>query len=198
VTTVGDHGLSCLDSESYAAVALSMQANAQAINETLVADRAAYTAYGNRYVRKFVSTFASAGFGANSGVVLPDGTAAAACLTAFLGILPAGWYAASANITYQEDGAVTANSYRRSIIWTNAFSLGNFSVFPPQFFQAVTAASNTASADSMNVNGWFYSDGVGFTNVAVLFGHGNTGSTMTVPLGGTVLTVRFLSTGLVT
>jgi hypothetical protein len=198
VTTVGDHGLSCLDDASYAAVALSMQANAQAINDTLVADRAAYTAYGNRYARKFVSTSASPGSGANSGVGLPDGTAAQSTLTAFLGVLPAGWYTASASITYQEDGAVTALSYRRSIIWTNAFNLSGTTTFPPQFFQAITAASNTASADSMNVNGWFYSNGIAFTDIAVLFGHGNTASTMTVPAGGTVLTVRFLTTGLVT
>lgn len=198
MTTVGDHGLSCLDDTSYAAVALSMQANAQAINDTLVADQAAFTAYGNRYVRKFVSTSAASGIGANSGIVLPDGTAATATLTQSFGALPAGWYAASANITYQEDGAVTALSYRRSIIWTNAFNLTGTTVFPPQFFQAITAASNTASADSMNVNGWFYSSGVTFTTISVLFGHGNTGSTMTVPAGGTVLTIRFMTTGLVT
>lgn len=198
MTTVGDHGLSCLDGASYAALALSMQANAQAINAALVASRASYTAYGNRYVRKFTSTSASAGIGANSGVVLPDGTAAQTTMTQFLGVLPAGWYAASACITYQEDGAVTALSYRRSIIWTNLFGLATTTLFPPQFFQALTAASNTASADSMNVNAWFYSDGILSTVVGVMFGHGNTASTMTVPLGGTVMTVRFLSTGLVT
>lgn len=198
MTTVGDHGLSCLDSSSYAAVALSMQANALAINETLVADRAAYTTYGNRYTRKFTSTSATSAITANFGVGLPDGTAAASTLNSFLGVLPAGWYAASASVTYQEDGAVTALSYRRTVLWTNPFGASPTTLFPPQFFQAITAASNTASADSMNVNGWFYSDGIISTTISVLFGHGNTGSTMTVPAGGTVLTVRFLSTGLVT
>lgn len=197
MTTVGDHGLSCLDDDSYAAVALSMQANAQAIDAALVASRASYTAYGNRFARKYVSTSASAGNGANSGVVLPDGTAAAILFSPTIGILPAGWYSASASLTYQEDGAVTALSYRRSIIWVNPFTSVGASLFPPEFFQAITAATNTASADSMNVNGWFYSDGVSYTSIAVMFGHGNTASTMTIAAGA-VLTVRFLATGLVT
>lgn len=198
MTTVGDHGLSCLDGSSYAAVALNMQANAEATNDALVASRGSYTAYGNHFVRRFVMTSASTGNGANSGTVLPDGTAATLLTTPTLGVLPAGWYAASANITYQEDGAVTALSYRRSIIWTNPFSLVAFSVFPPQLFQATTAASNTASADSMNVNGWFQANGTDSISCAVLFGHGNVASTMSIPANGCVLTVRFLGTGLVT
>lgn len=198
MTTVGDHGLSCLDDSSYAAVALSMQANAEAIDDALTASRAAYTAYGNRFVRRFVMTNANVNNGANSGTVLPDGTAASTLITPTLGVLPAGWYAASASVTYQEDGAVTALSYRRTLIWTNPFTFGPFTVFPPQLFQATTAASNTASADSMNVNGWFQANGTDSVSIGVFFGHGNLASTMSLPAGGCVLTVRFLATGLVT
>lgn len=192
MTVVGDHGLSCLDDSNYAAIALSMQANALAINAAIKTDQAAMTAYGNRYVRRFVSTSVASG-GANSGTTLPDGTGAIQVVLGNLGVLPQGWYAASGSQTYQEAGAVTAGSYRRSVLLINQ----GLTQFPPTLFQATTSATNTASADSMTVNGWFYSDAITLTQVRLMFGHGNTGSSMNVAIGA-VLTVRFLSTGLVT
>ena len=45
MTSVGDHGLSCLDDSSYAAVALSMQANANAINAALSDIQASFDSY---------------------------------------------------------------------------------------------------------------------------------------------------------
>jgi hypothetical protein len=192
VTTVGDHGLSCLDDSSYAAIALSMQANAAATDAALAADRAAITAYGSSYVFKFTTTGTSTS-GANSGNALPDGTSAASIMSRNLGLLPRGWYSASSSMTFQETGAVTAGSYRRAVIMVNAGT----SVIPPTFFQSITSATNNGAADSTTVNAWFYSDGILTTIVRVFFGHGNTGSTITVAAGA-VLTVRYMTTGLVT
>lgn len=190
--SVGDHGLSCLDSSDYSAVALAMQCNAVAINDALTGVQTSLATYGNRFVRKFVSTSISTS-GANSGLLLPDGTAASNVISQNLGILPQGWYSASGSQSYQATGAVTLNTYRRSLILVN-FST---SVNPPSLFQAITVETNTASADSMTVNGWFYSSGVLSTTIQLMFGHGNTGSSMAVPVGA-VLTIRFMSTGLVT
>jgi hypothetical protein len=192
VKTIGDHGLGCLDEADYGAVALAMQCNAVAIDTAITTSQTALVAYGNRFVRRFVSTSPSTS-GANSGQLLPDNTAATGVLTASLGVLPAGWYAASGSLSYQATGAVTASSYRRSLITVN---LSNSQV-PPKLFQCITTDSNVGAADSMTVNAWFYSDGIITTTLQLMFGHGNAASTMTVPAGA-VLTVRFMATGLVT
>jgi hypothetical protein len=192
VTSIGTHGLTCLDGSSYAAVALGMQANAKAINAALLSTQTALQVYGNRFVSKTVST-SVVSTAANSGLVLVDGTAAESIISKSLALLPQGWYSASGSLTYQESGAVTANSYRRSLLIVNSSA----ALIPPSFFQATTAASNTAAADSMTVNGWFYSNGVQSTRIQLMFGHGNAASSINVA-SGAVLTVRFLSTGLVT
>lgn len=190
--SIGDHGLGCLDENDYGAVALAMQCNAVAIDDSLTGIRTALTTYGTQFIRRFVSTSSSTS-GANSGLLLPDATAATNALNVSLGILPRGWYAASGSLSYQATGAVTLNTYRRTLIIIN-FSTGTV---PPSLFQCVTVESNTAAADSMTVNAWFYSAGTQSTTVQLMFGHGNTGSSMTVPAGA-VLTIRFMSTGLVT
>jgi hypothetical protein len=169
-----------------------MQANAQATNAALLEDQAAIQAYANRYVFKFTTTSTSTS-GANSGILLPDGTAADQIISRNLGVLPRGWYSAASSLTYQETGAVTAGSYRRSLILINQGA----TTIPPTMFQSITAATNNGAADSATVNGWFYSDESINTQVRVYFGHGNTGSSITVAVGA-VLTVRFLTTGLVT
>lgn len=192
MTSVGDHGLTCLDDGSYAAVALSMQANAQAINDALVGIEESITSYGDTFVFRFVTTSTSTS-GANSGISLPDGTAADLLSQRNLGVLSQGWYEAAFSLSYQETGAVTALSYRRGIITIN----GGSSVVPPALFQNIISATNTASADSMTVNAWFYADGNTAISVGIWFGHGNTASTVTVATGA-VLTVRFMTSGLVT
>lgn len=192
MTTIGSHGLSCLDGTSYAAIPLGLQANAQAVDSTVAGVQASLLAYGNRYTASFVTTSSITIFD-NSGTLLHDGTAAGTVIFKNLGVLPRGWYAASASQSYQATGAVTAGSFRRSIL---QIGLGDSS-FPPTFFQATTMESNTGAADSMTVNGWFYSDASEITVIQSLFGHGNTGSSMLIPAGAT-LTVRFLTSGLVT
>jgi hypothetical protein len=192
VKSIGDHGLGCLDDSDYGAVALAMQCNAVAINDALVATQASLAAYGNRFIRRFVSTSPSTS-GANSGQLLPDGTAATNVMSANLSILPQGWYSAAASLSYQATGAVTVGSYRRSLIMVNS----SIAVIPPGLFQSITVESNTGAADSTTVNGWFYSNGVQATTLQLMFGHGNTGSSMTVPVGA-VMTIRFMSSGLVT
>lgn len=191
MTAVGDHGLTCLDASSYAAIPLGLQANAQAINDSLVATSATMTAYGNKKLLRFVGTGST--IFDSSGTVLADGTAAGSVISANLGVLPRGWYSASGSLSYQATGAVTAGTYRRSIIQVN---LGT-SRFPPTFFQATTVETNTGAPDSMTVNGWFYSDQSVNVFLQLMFGHNNTGSSISVPAGA-VLTVRFLTTGLVT
>jgi hypothetical protein len=189
---VGDHGLICLDGNDYSAVALGMQCNAGAINDSLTDTSATLTAYGNRYVARFVSTSTTTG-GANSGLGLPDGTGALSVLSPGLGVLPQGWYSASGSMTYQATGAITASSYRRALIMVN-FST---SAIPPSLFQVVTTESGTGTPDSLTVNAWFYSNGVTSTSIQLMFGHGNAASSVTVAVGA-VLTLRFLSSGLVT
>lgn len=191
MTSVGDHGLICLDGNNYAAVPLVLQTNAQAIDAALTEAQANLVAYGNRYTARFVSTSPSVS-GANSGNGLPDGSAATIVVSAFPGILPQGWYGASASLSYQATGAVTAGTYRRSIIQIGFTA----SKVPPAFFQSTTDESGTGTADSATVNGWFFADGISSVQVSLLFGHGNTGSTMSVPAGA-VLTLRYLSSGLV-
>jgi len=191
-TSIGTHGLFCLDGSDYAAVALGMQCNAVAIDASLTEANAALAAYGDRYVARFVSTSASTG-GANSGLLLPDGTAAQSVISQSLGILPQGWYSTAGSLTYQATGAITASSYRRTLIMVNFSTL----IIPPSLFQDITTESGTGTPDSMSVNGWFYSNGVTNTSIQLMFGHGNAASSVTVPVGA-VLTIRFLSSGLVT
>lgn len=192
MTSVGDHGLTCLDDGSYAAVALSMQSNANAIDDALADIQADLVGYGDKYVRKLTSSSTSTS-GANSGISLPDGTAADLIIQQNLGILPQGWYEAAGSMSFQATGAVTALTYRRGIITVN----GGSQAVPPTMFQVVNSETNTAAADSMTVNAWFNADGETAIFLALWFGHGNTGSTMTVAAGA-VLTVRYMASGLVT
>lgn len=193
MTSVGDHGLSCLDGRSYAAIALSMQANANATNDALAGIAASLASYANRYVFKTVSASSSTS-GANSGIGLPDGTAADLILQPNLGALAQGWYGAAFSLSYQATGAVTALTYRRGLIMIVP---GSGASVPPSMFQVINSETNTAAADSMTVNAWFYADGVSTYRVQAYFGHGNTGSTMTVAAGA-ALTVRYMASGLVT
>lgn len=192
MTSVGDHGLTCLEGGSYGAVALSMQANAIAIKDALAGIQTDLESYGDRYVSRFVST-SPATAGANSGQSLPDATAANPVIQRGIGVVPVGWYAASSSMSYQATGAVTAGTYRRGLIMIN----NSGALLPPMFFQSITVETGTGTADSLTVTAWFYSNGIQSTFISVFFGHGNTGSTMTVPAGA-VLTVRFLASGRVT
>ena len=191
MTSVGDHGLSCLDDSSYAAVALSMQANANAINAALSDIQASFDSYTDRYVFS-TTTSSTSSSGANSGIVLPDGTAADSIVSSNQGILPSGWYAASFSLTYQASGAVTAGTYRRGAIQISGVPGGSY----PTFFQSVTVETGTGTPDSMTVNAWFYAAGTTSVNVRGWFGHGNTGSNMVVAAGAT-LSVWKLASGVV-
>lgn len=192
MTNIGDHGLICAEAESYAAIPLTMQANARTTNSALIGVRNSLASYGSRYTFQSITTSSSTS-GANSGTLLPDGTAATQLSSAQLGILAQGWYSASLSVSYQATGTVTALSYRRAVIQIN--STGGTIPVPPTLFQCIICETGaTTGMDSMNVNGWFYSDGVTTTSCNLYFGHGNTGSSVTVQPGA-AFTVRYLASG---
>ncbi len=193
-TSVGIHGLTCLGEDDYAAVALSIQRNAEAINDALGDLAGQLTGYGNRFVFKQVDANSHT-ISANSGNTLPDGTPAGALFSGNFGVLPLGWYGADSSMTYAPTGAASTSSYRRGVMLINPTS-SEISNIPPRFFQSVTSETGVAP-DSLTVNGWWYSDGVTATRIGLYFGHGNVASTMLVS-AGTTLTVRYLSSGRVT
>jgi hypothetical protein len=191
MTSVGDRGLTCLDGSEYAAIALSMQANAETIDETLSQIQSDVTAYGSSFVFSFTSTSASV-ITDNSGEQLPDGTVAQSLTTVPLGVVAQGWYSVAASMTYIPTGAVTASTYRRGVLWQSSGNTGSY----PLYYQTVNDETGTGTADSMTVNGWFYADGIKANSIRLLFGHGNTGSTISVSSGAR-LTIRFMTSGLV-
>lgn len=190
MTTVGDRGLICLSDGDYAAIPLMLQANRTTINAELTADAAALTTYANPTIFRQTLGSPQSGIGANSGVQLPDGTAINFVLTSAL-IYKKGWWDVTGSASYQESGTVTAQSYRRLTIWAK---YGSSSSDRRYIYNTIVAATNSGSADSSTTTGWFYSDGVSYMNVILGFGHGNTGSTMTVSAGAQ-MTIRYLGSG---
>lgn len=171
VTDIGNHGLTCLGEEEYAAVALYMQATAKTVEDNLTAQQAAFDAYRNRTSILFTSTISSS-YAAGSvvgGVVMPDGRLAG--VTTMTGatvsgggatvlsvssvitmtVPRSGWYDFGGYCNVIAAGAITANSER--LIYTQVRQTpepagGN----PLVSFRERTIETNTGG-EFLNVSG---------------------------------------------
>lgn len=128
VTPIGNHGLTCLTDNDYAAVALHMQDQARTLDAALAGISNELTAYNNRMSFVVTSTVTSS-FPALGGQIMPDGREAnnvsfaggtflggGASLIAGGNILfippESGWYDIGGYVNVVAAGAITANSER--------------------------------------------------------------------------------------
>lgn len=195
MTSIGDRGLICLDDGDYAALPLMFQNNRGVINAALTSQATLLAGYANATIYRLVLSSNQTGLGANSGITFPDGTACTQILSmsSFSNPFKKGWWEMNTSMSFQEAGAVTNPSYRRTVAW--AYITSQQTSDSRFLYEQIQVDTNTASQDCGNVTGWFYSDGVNQMTVSCLFGHGNLASNMTV-FAGAVLNVRFLGSGL--
>lgn len=207
-TPVGNHGLSCLDGADYGAVALSLQANAGEIDDTLTQIQANLNLYNNRGWALSTSTssftLASTAFDFVDQQFLPgsylfnnanfsDQSFGMDTLPFFsTPILAAGWYMAGCYVTFQATGAVTANSRRNiGLDFThivNGVTIHDYAI-------NMVYESNTGG-DAMTVAGFFQANGVSQYNLDANFWHNNTGSTIQVNAGAKIW-IAYMGTGVV-
>jgi hypothetical protein len=208
-TLIGDHGLSCLDDFDPAAIPLSLQANAEAIDSTLAAIDSTLDGYNNRgwavatTTSSYTISQTASDFVDGDGLPGAPGILGSSAFTVQVfgldtlpffnsPVLPAGWYMAGAFASFQATGAVTANSRRNlGIEWFSTLT----GVDQHDYAINMVYESNTAG-DSMTVQGLFHADGTTSYNVDAFFWHNNAGSTMQVNSGAKVW-VAYAGTGLV-
>lgn len=206
MSTVTDHGLICLGDEEYAAVALAMQADAQAVTDVTTADIAALDAYNNRPWLLATSTAAATigqstveptfdtSFPGLAVISQTSGTVQQSGLSSFAtnAVERAGWYHVGGFATFQATGAV--NTFTRRLLAVQWFHAENGINFYEHAIQACYE-SNTGG-DSMTVQGMFHADGAHSYTATLYFAHRNNSSTMQVNVGAK-LWITYLGSGLV-
>lgn len=195
--TVGDHGLVCPDGTDYSAIPLVLLEQAEAINEVLSADQAAFDNYNDRpwaivsptvgiTIAQFTSEYTGTGFypGASllNGVLATNGYRITG--PPFIqpspatspNVIPAGWYYAGGFVEAVETGAVTANS-RRDLVLEWSWTENGVRSFDHAFSSSY-ATNVAAFNDNMSVDGFFYADGLRNYSCDLVFSHKNAASTM--------------------
>lgn len=190
-----EHGLVCLDESEYAATALAMQVDAQAINAIANAQSTSLNTYNNRPWLLSTSTVATTGAQSTNEFVLgsafpgltlslspTSGTVVRSGMSSFVttgAINPAGWYQVGLFASFQATGAVNTFTRRTLCLQWQYFD-GGTAVYD----QAIeTCYESNTGGDGMTVSGCFYADGAHKYFPTALFAHRNSSSTMTVNTG---------------
>lgn len=214
-TPVGSHGLNCISDDDYAAYALSMQCNAQALDVALtdVNDQIGdYAARG--WITVVNNNPATIDSSDSSGTTGPDGVLGEAMDTTGSGagspfvtrsglpgpnvLMPRGIYLIGSSINWTL-GALTANSYRQ------------LSVFGVRYLNGVASYQTTFTNPSPirdyqgdgGANGALTTVGLvdnragDVINFVTFFDHGNTASDLVAAAGNWRLWVTYLGSGLV-
>lgn len=207
MTSIDNHGLTCLDGSDVAAVSLLLQSNAATIDSSLDAIADSLNAYNTRSWAVTTTNAAVTGSSTSNELVsgsFPPGFSllAGSLSTQSFGmdsppnflapILPTGWYLTGGIATFQATGAVTANSRRDLILyWTKTVS--GQTVFE---YSLNTVYESNTGGDALTVTGKFFADGISRYSLNLNFAHNNTGSTMQVN-AGTKCWIAYIGTGVV-
>jgi hypothetical protein len=214
MTVVGTHGLTCLDSDDPAAVALSMQANAEAIDDALTGIDASIDAYLGRWWWS-ATNIAAMNVSFNSGTGLPEGLVGADLFTDGTLLVQANGFPATSSFpgTFDwPDGVYIAGT---SIKWTvatpnndtprtlmivqvNRFNGGaGFSNPNTVTYMSTEYEHSPVGNDgSVSCSGMFQVDS-SMSRFAACFSHGNSSSVLVIPAGAWRLWFMRMGSGLV-
>lgn len=178
---VGDHGLACLSDEDYAAIALYMQNQAQAIDTALDGISDSFDSVSLRpgvlmssTANVAVASGVSGGVG-SSAVLYSNFTLASATSVSFT-TPRSGWWQYGANVNMVATGAVTANSLRRLTVSAVLSTTG-----PPVTLSSTSDQSfetNTAGEWLVCSGGTFYAAAGRTVSLGVVTLHANAASTV--------------------
>lgn len=198
VTDLGNHGLTCLADEDYAAIALYLQRTALAIEAALVAQEADLTAYTDRASVLFTTTVTTTVV-TGSGVLMPDGRTAT--LTSFTGAAVtgggvdvastgstvtltaarSGWYDFGGYCNVIAAGAVTLNSER--LIYIQARQVPD----PPATVATITyqerSVDTNTGGENLVVAGLIYLLADRPVTLSQLVSHNNAASNVVTQIG---------------
>lgn len=207
---VGTHGLTCLSPEDYSAVALWMQCNAEAINDSLTDVNASFGTYLSRpYIKVtsnstrnvaydsgtigpegFIGEDWNIGFGTYVNNVLPSTIPSAGYR------LPQGVYLMQASIKYT---VATPNTNTRRILMVyGQIANTSLSVATQNLtMHQVLEAGGAGNPGAISVQGLLHCDGLTVIRMGSFFTHLNTSSVIVVPAGSWNLSLTYLGSGLV-
>jgi hypothetical protein len=216
-TDVGTHGLTCLDDTDPAAIALSMQANAEAIDAALTGIDASLDAYLGR------GWWSATNVGAlnvanNSGSLGPenfvgvdffgDSPALSIQTSGFpvIGTFPStfdwpdGIYLCGSTVKWTV-ATPNNNTIRTLMVYESVRMDGSASISPPgpggPIYMTTEYERGAAGNDgSLDVVGMFQV-GADISRLGAFFSHTNTGSVLVVPTGGWRMWFIYLGSGLV-
>lgn len=219
-TPIGSHGLNCIGDDDFAAYALSMQCNAQAIDAALQAVNDPIGEYADRgWITVVSTTTATIDDSASSGTVGPEGILGELMDTNGSGsgspfvtrnglpgpfssspasLMPRGIYLVGSSISWTL-GALTANSYRQLSIFgvrfingTTSYETNYYNLTPNRDYQGDGGASGALTTVGL-VDG----RAGNLASFATFIDHGNAASDLTVAPGSWRLWVTYLGSGLV-
>lgn len=215
MTTVGIHGLTCLDENDYAAVALSMQCNADAIDAALTGIDASLDAYIGRWWWS-ATNISALNVSFNSGTVLPEGLVGADLFTDGGALLvQANGFAATSSFPSTFDWPDGIYLVGSSIKWTVATpnndtprtlmvaqvnrlnGAATFSSSSTVVYMSTEYEHSAAGNDGSVTVGGMFQVGPTMSRFAACFSHGNSGSVLVIPAGAWRLWFIRLGSGLV-
>lgn len=198
VTDLGNHGLTCLDGEDYAAIALYLQRTARTIEAALIDQQADLTAYTNRASILFTTTVTTTVI-TGSGQVMPDGrtatptsftgatvngggfSVASAGSTVVLTAARSGWYDFGGYCNLIAAGAVTVNSER--LIYIQARQVPD----PPATVSTITyqerSVDTNTGGENLVVAGLIYLLANRPVTLSQLVSHNNLASNVVTQIG---------------
>lgn len=216
--SVGEHGLTCLDGEDYSAIALSMQANANAIEAALDGIETNLDSYLSRWYWSAVNTSAVT-VTSGSGTVLPDGSAGVTFLndvgtmtvvangfdaTRFPAanfVFPTGLYLMGSSIKWTV-ATPNNNTPRDLMLWRQESVNGvNSTATAADIYDSIEYEQSAPGNDgSLSVEGFGLVANTPGTYTRMInagFWHLNTSSTLVIPIGGWRLWYMRMGSGLV-
>jgi hypothetical protein len=196
---VGNHGLSCLGPEDYAATALYMQETAFRVEAALIAERDSINEYRLRTSMEFVTTV-TASYASAGGLVMPDGRQAngvpfggatvlggAAPVTSLstgsVTLIPprTGWYDIGGYANVIPAGAVTVGSERVMYILVNQVP-DLPATDGSTLFQERVTDTNTGG-EFLNLSGLIFLVGGRSALLQLLIAHTNVASNLVIQAG---------------
>jgi len=215
MTNVGTHGQTCLSADDPAAVALSLQCNAEAIDAALSGINTALNDYLGRWWWSATNVGAVTVTNA-AGTVLPDGYTGADLLTdggslavqanGFAAtasfpvsfVWPPGIYLAGSTVKYTV--ATPNNNTQRTLLLyavDRIDGIANIATTADEVYKATEYEHSAAGGDgSIEVTGLVKVE-ANMVRIGAGFAHANTSSTIVIPIGAWRLWYIYLGSGLV-
>ena len=207
---VGNHGLTCLGSEDYAAVALWMQYTAEQINSSLTDINASFGTFMSRpYIK--ATNLSSRNVDYQSGTVGPESfigeefsTNSSATIVSngipasipLGGRLPQGIYLMQASIKYTV-ATPNVNTRRLLMVYGQIANSSLSQGVQNLTMQEVWEAGGAGNSGAISVQGLLEADGTSVTRVASFFSHLNTSSVIAVAAGSWNVSLTYMGSGLV-